>query len=43
MTGSGTGSLVFTDDLSAARSSRMKCEVYMAIVSAEIQPRFSKY
>lgn len=34
---SGVTSLVFIDDVTADRSSRKNCEVYMAVLSAQIQ------
>lgn len=37
MAASGTGSLVFTDDVTTDRSSRINSEVYRAILSAHIQ------
>ena len=38
----GTGSLVFIDDMTADKSSRMKSEVFRAILSAHIQPNASE-
>ncbi len=38
MTSSGTGLLVFSDDVTDERSSRMNSEVYRYILSAQIQP-----
>ncbi len=38
MAASGTGSLVFIDDVTADKSSRMNSEVFRAILSAHIQP-----
>ena len=38
MAASGTGSLVFIDDVTADKSSRMNSEVFWAILSAHIQP-----
>ena len=37
MAANGTGSLVFFDDVTADRSSRMNSEVYRVILSAQIQ------
>ena len=42
MAANGTGSLVFTDDVTADRSSRMSSEVYRAKLSAQIQPDAEK-
>ena len=42
MAASGTGSLVFTEDVTADRSSRMNSEVYWAQLSAQIQPNTAK-
>ena len=42
MAASGTGSLVFIDDVTADKSSRMKAEVFGATLSAQIQPNASK-
>ena len=39
MASSGTGSLVFIDDVTEDRSSWMNSEVYRDIVSAQIQPK----
>ncbi len=39
---SGTGSLVFIDDVTADKSSRMNSEVFRAILSAHIQPNASE-
>ena len=36
MAASGTGSLLFTDDMTADRRSRMNCEVHRSILSAQI-------
>lgn len=41
MAASGTRSLVFIDDVTADRSSRMNCEGYRAVVSAPIQTNAS--
>uniref|UniRef100_A0A3B5Q0B9 Transposase n=2 Tax=Xiphophorus maculatus TaxID=8083 RepID=A0A3B5Q0B9_XIPMA len=38
----GTGSLVFIDDITADKSSRMNSEVYRDILSAQIQPNAAK-
>ncbi len=38
MASSGTGLLVFSDDVTEDRSSRMNSEVYKDILSAQIQP-----
>ena len=38
MAANGTGSLVFIDDVTADKSSRMNSEVFRAIISAHIQP-----
>ena len=38
MAANGTGSLVFIDDVTADKSSRMNSEVFQAILSAHIQP-----
>ena len=38
----GTGSLVFIDDVTADKSSRMNSEVFRALVSAHIQPNDSE-
>ncbi len=38
MAANGTGSLVFIDDVTADRYSRMNSEVFKAILSAHIQP-----
>uniref|UniRef100_A0A8C5LNK9 Transposase n=1 Tax=Leptobrachium leishanense TaxID=445787 RepID=A0A8C5LNK9_9ANUR len=38
MAANGTGSLVFIDDVTADKSSRMNSEVFRAILSAHIQP-----
>ena len=38
MAANGTGSLVFIDDVTADKSSRMNSEVFRAIVSAHSQP-----
>ncbi|KAG1932950.1 tumor necrosis factor receptor superfamily [Pimephales promelas] len=38
----GTGSLVFIDDVTADKSSRMNSEVFRAILSAHIQPNASE-
>lgn len=38
----GTGTLVFYDDLTAGRSSRMNCEVCRAVLSAQSQPNTCK-
>ena len=42
MAASGTGSLLFIDDVTADKSSRMNSEVFGAILSAHIQPNASK-
>ncbi|MCJ8732436.1 hypothetical protein PDJAM_G00211380 [Pangasius djambal] len=42
MAASGTGSLVFIDDVTADRSSKMNSEVYRATHSAHIQPNATK-
>lgn len=42
MDANGTGSLVFIDDVTAEKSSRMNSEVFRAILSAQIQPNASK-
>ena len=42
MAASGTGSLIFIDDVTADKSSRMNSEVFRAILSAHIQPNASK-
>ncbi len=42
MAASGTGSLVFIDDVTADKSSRMNSEVFRAILSAHIQPNASE-
>ena len=42
MAASGTGSLVFIDDVTADKSSRMNSEVFQAILSAHIQPNASE-
>ncbi len=42
MAASGTGSLVFIDDVTADKSSRMNSEVFWAILSAHIQPNASE-
>ncbi len=39
MASSGTGLLVFSDDVTEDRSSRMNSEVYRDILSAQIQPK----
>lgn len=38
MAASGTGLLVLIDDMRAYRSSRMKSDMYRAILYAQIQP-----
>ena len=38
----GTGSLVFIDDVTADKSSRMNSEVFRAILSDHIQPNASE-
>ena len=38
MTAYGNGSLVFIDDVTADRSSRMNSKVYRVLLSAHIQP-----
>ena len=40
MAANGTGSLVFIDDVTADKRSRMNCEVFRAILTAHIQPNF---
>ena len=42
MAANGTGSLVFIDDVTADKSSRMNSEVFRAILSAHIQPNVSE-
>ncbi len=42
MAASGTGSLVFIDDVTTDKSSRMNSEVFRAILSAHIQPNASE-
>ena len=42
MAANGTGSLVFIDDVTADRSSRMNSEVYRAVRSAQIQSNATK-
>ncbi len=42
MAASGTGYLVFIDDVTADKSSRMNSEVFRAILSAHIQPNASE-
>ena len=42
MAANGTGSLVFIDDVTADKSSRMNSEVFWAILSAHIQPNASE-
>ncbi len=42
MASSGTGLLVFIDDVTEDRSSRINSEVYKAILSAQIQPNAAK-
>ncbi len=42
MAASGTGSLVFIDDVTADKISRMNSEVFRAILSAHIQPNASE-
>ncbi|CAJ0940177.1 unnamed protein product [Ranitomeya imitator] len=42
MAASGTGSLVFIDDVTQDRSSRMNSEVFRAILCAQIQPNAAK-
>src|SRR4029434_10164871 len=42
MAANGTGSLVFIDDVTADKSSRMNSEVFRAILSAQIQPNASE-
>ncbi len=42
MPASGTGSLVFIDDVTADKSSRMNSEVFRAILSAHVQPNASE-
>lgn len=38
----GTGSLVFIDDVTADKSSRMNSEMFQAMLSATIQPNASE-
>ena len=42
MAANGTGSLVFIDEVTADKSSRMNSEVFRAILSAHIQPNASE-
>ncbi len=42
MAASGTGSLVFIDDVTTDKSSRMNSEVFRAILSAHFQPNASE-
>lgn len=42
MTVSGTKSLIFTDNVTAGRSSRMDSEISRAAFSAQIQPKAAK-
>ena len=42
MAANGTGSLVFIDDVTADRSSRMNSEVYRATLPAQIQSNATK-
>ncbi len=42
MASSGTGLLVFIDDVTEDRSSRMNSEVYREILSAQILPNAAK-
>ncbi len=42
MASSGTGLLVFSDDVTEDRSSRMNSEVYRYILSAQIQSNAAK-
>jgi len=42
MASSGTGSLVFIDDVTEDRSSQMNSEVYRNIMSTQIQPNAVK-
>ena len=42
MAANGTGSLVFIDDVTADKSSRMNSEVFRAILSAHVQPNASE-
>ena len=42
MVANGTGSLMFIDNVTADRSSRMISEVYRALLSARIQPEAAK-
>ncbi len=42
MAANGTGPLVFIDDVTADRSSRVNSEVFKAIPSAHIQPNATK-
>ena len=42
MAANGTGSLVFIDDVTADKSSRINSEVFRAILYAHIQPNVSE-
>ncbi len=42
MAANGTGSLLFIDDVTADRSSKMNSEVFKAVISAHIQPNAIK-
>ena len=42
MAANGTGSLVFIDDVTADKSSRMNSEVFRAMLSAHIQANVSE-
>ncbi len=42
MTSSGTGLLVFNDDVTEGRSSQKNSEVYKDILSAQIKPNAAK-
>lgn len=42
MAASGNGSLVFIDDATADRSSRMNSELYRSLLSADIQSNAAK-
>lgn len=41
-TANGTGFLVFSDDMSADKNSRINCEVFRVMISAHLQPKASK-
>lgn len=42
MAASGTGSLVYIDDVTADRNSMMNSHVYWAVLAAQIQPKAVK-